>query len=312
MEWKLTLLRSKFARRIFTLFILCALLPVCILALISFRNVSKQLDDEGWAQLHRASRSHGMNVYERLALLDEEFRMIAAELAAGGAPGNLRAEYKLPEDAARQTFAGTLDPEDLRDLATFSHVRVYPDRQHLPGYLAPIGSPGMRSFLVAPILLKGKHSGFLALGYRAETMWNEEDIAQFGQVADQMAVAITNARLLEELEQLNDETLMALARAIDAKSSWTAGHSERVMQLGVQLGRVMGLSEADQKVLFRGGLLHDIGKIGIPGSLLDKAGKLTPEEIRTMNEHVTLGAKILEPIRGFADLIPIVLHHHER
>jgi putative nucleotidyltransferase with HDIG domain len=126
-----------------------------------------------------------------------------------------------------------------------------------------------------------------------------------------VAVALSNVRLLERLDQLNLGTLTALARAIDAKSAWTAGHSERVTQVALSIGRAFGLPENELEVLQRGGLLHDIGKIATPPSILDKPGKLEPEEMRVMQDHVRAGARILEPITGFADILPIVLHHHE-
>ena len=131
------------------------------------------------------------------------------------------------------------------------------------------------------------------------------------QIVDQVAVALSNARLIKELDQFSRGTLVALARAVDAKSPWTAGHSERVTKLAVKIGQAMGLPPKELEVLHRGGLLHDIGKIGTPPSILDKTGKLDEEELRVMRQHVRMGALILEPIPGFADVLPIVLHHHE-
>jgi putative nucleotidyltransferase with HDIG domain len=127
-----------------------------------------------------------------------------------------------------------------------------------------------------------------------------------------MAVALSNAHLIKELDQLSWGTLRALARAIDAKSPWTAGHSERVTSWALKIGRVLGLTEEEIDALHRGGLLHDLGKIGVPPEILDKPGKLTEEETQTMRQHSELGARILEPIAAYADVIPMVLQHHER
>jgi putative nucleotidyltransferase with HDIG domain len=118
--------------------------------------------------------------------------------------------------------------------------------------------------------------------------------------------------LFEELKDLNWSTITTLARTIDAKSPWTAGHSERVSQMSVGIARVMGLPEAELERLYRGGLLHDIGKIGIPISIIDKKGRLTDEEMALMRSHVTIGARILEPLKALEDVIPIVVYHHER
>lgn len=114
------------------------------------------------------------------------------------------------------------------------------------------------------------------------------------------------------LEQLDVGTLIALARAIDAKSAWTAGHSERVTNLALKIGNVMGLPARDLQIMHRGGLLHDIGKIGTPATVLDKPGKLEPEEIQIMRNHVKIGVRILEPVPCFREILPMVAQHHER
>jgi putative nucleotidyltransferase with HDIG domain len=116
---------------------------------------------------------------------------------------------------------------------------------------------------------------------------------------------------VEALEQLDLGTLSALARAIDAKSAWTAGHSERVTHLALRLAHAMGLSPQELQIMHRGGLLHDIGKIGTPPAILDKAGSLEPEEMRIMQDHVKIGVRILEPIPCFREALPIVAQHHE-
>jgi len=116
----------------------------------------------------------------------------------------------------------------------------------------------------------------------------------------------------KRLDQLSQGALTALARAIDAKSEWTAGHSERVTQLGLKLGRVLEISREEQDNLYRGGLLHDIGKIGTPAQIINKNSRLTDQEYNTIREHPRTGLRILEPIKAFADLLPIVGQHHEK
>jgi putative nucleotidyltransferase with HDIG domain len=113
------------------------------------------------------------------------------------------------------------------------------------------------------------------------------------------------------LEQLDLGTLTALARAIDAKSKWTAGHSERVTNLALKMGHAMGLPAKSLEIIHRGGLLHDIGKIGTPLTILDKPGKLEPGEMQIMRDHVNTGVHILEPIPCFREALPIVAQHHE-
>jgi putative nucleotidyltransferase with HDIG domain len=116
---------------------------------------------------------------------------------------------------------------------------------------------------------------------------------------------------IEALEQLDLGTLTALARAIDAKSTWTAGHSERVTNLALQMAQAMGLPAKSLEIMHRGGLLHDIGKIGTPPGILDKPGKLEAEEMQIMQDHVGIGVRILEPIPCFREALPLVAQHHE-
>jgi len=116
----------------------------------------------------------------------------------------------------------------------------------------------------------------------------------------------------EQLHALSVGTLETLARTIDAKSPWTAGHSTRVSAFAVAIGRAMHFDESTLERIRRGGLLHDIGKIGISADILDSPARLTPEQMAIVQQHPVLGARILEPLPHCADLLPMVLQHHER
>ena len=137
-----------------------------------------------------------------------------------------------------------------------------------------------------------------------------DEFEELGESFNMMAEEV--GTLVSELQDLNWSTITTLARTIDAKSPWTAGHSERVSQMSVAIARVMGLGEVELERLYRGGLLHDIGKIAVPITILDKKGSLTDEEWAVMRSHVTIGASILEPLTALEDVLPIVLYHHER
>jgi putative nucleotidyltransferase with HDIG domain len=196
-----------------------------------------------------------------------------------------------------------LSEEELGELAKHREFMFLgPERR--PSYLdVPVfRDGGIRSFL----------AGAITLGYTHDPPVGEEDVVQARQLADQVAVALSNARLLEELDDFNWGALAALAQTVDAKSPWTAGHSQRVTQSSLRVGRKMGLDPEQLDVLHRGGLLHDIGKIGVPAEVLDKPGRLNDEEYAVMKQHVTIGARILKPIAAYAGMIPIVLRHHER
>ncbi len=201
-------------------------------------------------------------------------------------------------------------PEEMQMLRGHPESLLISDGE-VPHYLGPLARRGLKSFLVLPIFLKERLSGIISLGCLAPPAYDQEDLIQARQLADQAAVALSNARLVEELDQLNWGTLTALARTIDANSSWTAGHSERVTTLALKIGQVLGLIPKQLEVLHRAGLLHDIGKIGTPAAILDKQGGLTDEESLLMHAHVLIGGRILEPIAAYAEVIPIVLQHHE-
>jgi putative nucleotidyltransferase with HDIG domain len=137
-------------------------------------------------------------------------------------------------------------------------------------------------------------------------------MAQAKQIANQLAVALTNSQLVDDLEKLAMGTIEALARTVDAKSKWTSGHSERVAEISATIGRNMGLAEKEIESLKRGGLLHDIGKIGISMAILDKPGRLDEKEYAAVCEHPAIGARILEPITAYQDILPMIAQHHEK
>ena len=128
---------------------------------------------------------------------------------------------------------------------------------------------------------------------------------------DERAQKQAMASTVHALEQLDIATVTAFARAIDANSPWTAGHSERVTAMALRIAHTMGLSGKDLQIVHRGGLLHDIGKIGTPSAILNKSGKLELCETEIIQAHVKVGIRILEPIDCFHDLLSVVAQHHE-
>lgn len=116
----------------------------------------------------------------------------------------------------------------------------------------------------------------------------------------------------EQLEKAYLESIETLRHTVEAKDSYTRGHSDRVSAYSVLIGEKMGLPEHDIKTLRIGGLFHDIGKIGVPDSILLKNGKLTDDEYSEIKNHPSIGAHILSNATIFREIIPIVKHHHER
>ncbi len=213
--------------------------------------------------------------------------------------------------AAPVELSGHLHGREIELLHPVSRSLAIERPGAFPPWLAPFESVGA-GLHVFPLRIEGELCGALSLGNSALDVLTDEDLDRARQLTDQIAVALSNARLVSNLEQLSNGTLTALARAVDTKSSWTRGHSERVAISGRLLGRTLGMGEEEQDLLYRGGMLHDIGKIGVPSAILDKPGKLDEREWVLMRSHVEKGARILEPIPGFDEVLPIVWEHHER
>ncbi|MDC7235893.1 MAG: HD domain-containing protein [Spirochaetales bacterium] len=141
---------------------------------------------------------------------------------------------------------------------------------------------------------------------------SEQDKEALEMLADQVGVALRSKIEMEQREELTQGTLLALTRTVDAKSKWTAGHTERVARLSAALARELGLTGDDLQRVRVAALLHDIGKLGIPESILDKPGKLTDEEFDLIKSHPEKGDTIIKDIPGMYDVRKGVRHHHER
>jgi len=119
-------------------------------------------------------------------------------------------------------------------------------------------------------------------------------------------------KLLTESLERADSIVISVANAVEAKDKMTKGHVSRVSYYSEKIGQYFNLSESELETLKRGAILHDIGKIGTPDSILNKPGPLTPEEFEIMKRHPVDGYKILSSLKSFKDIASIVRHHHEK
>ena len=202
--------------------------------------------------------------------------------------------------AATLTTGEPLLRINLRDEPVLSEM----DREHIDA--------GVSSDMYVPIINKGRGVGILYLGSYRVAGFTLEDEHTAARLANQLGIALENARLFSDLEDLVLGVVTALASAIDAKSPWTKGHSERVTEYAVDIAREMGMPVQEIEKLRLAGLLHDIGKIGTFDVILDKPGRLTDEEFELVKKHPDRGCEILSHINQFSDIIPIIRHHHER
>jgi putative nucleotidyltransferase with HDIG domain len=138
------------------------------------------------------------------------------------------------------------------------------------------------------------------------------DSKLLNSIASESAIYLENALLYDDVHGLMMGLLHSLVNAVDAKDTYTCGHSERVALLSRTLAERANLGENFVERVYMAGLLHDVGKIGVPEAVLQKTGRLTPEEFEQIKKHPEIGARILRDIRQIDDIIPGVLHHHER
>ncbi|MBW1974527.1 MAG: response regulator [Deltaproteobacteria bacterium] len=134
------------------------------------------------------------------------------------------------------------------------------------------------------------------------------------QYDELMARVRAQLRLQQAIRDLEDaeNILFFIAKVVEARDAYTEHHTERVAAVAQLLGQKLGLSQRELKVLRRGALLHDIGKVGIPEPILNKPGPLTPEERAEMERHVLIGYEICQPLRTLKEALPIIKHHHEK
>jgi putative nucleotidyltransferase with HDIG domain len=144
--------------------------------------------------------------------------------------------------------------------------------------------------------------------------FTEVDLELLAAIGNQAGVALHRVRLVGEIERLLIDTIRAIAATIDAKDGYTHRHSERVAALSKRIAAEMGMSAAEQETAELAALLHDVGKIAVPDSILNKPGRLTPEEFAEMKKHPAHGARILANIQSpsIVAVVPGVHYHHER
>jgi putative nucleotidyltransferase with HDIG domain len=165
----------------------------------------------------------------------------------------------------------------------------------------------------APMLVHDEIIGLLGIySVDPDRRFSNEDLDHLRLVANHVGTAVLGARLYHDLSDAYDRTLEGWSTALEFRDSDTSGHTLRVAELTEQLSRAIGLSEADIVQIRRGALLHDIGKMAIPDSILRKAGALTNEERAEMMLHTERALEMLEPISFLRPALDIPYCHHER
>jgi putative nucleotidyltransferase with HDIG domain len=185
-------------------------------------------------------------------------------------------------------------------------------KDRLYNYPHIVKREGVRSLLVVPLVEKEKILGTLSVYSPQSNHYNQEDVNLLSMFASQATIAISNARLFEQVHSNYTNTIRVLANTLDAKDNYTYGHSERVMEHALNIAEELGLPPEEKESLQYASYLHDLGKIVIDSDILHKPGKLTEEEWNQITKHPEIGARIIEQISFLSNLVPIILHHHAK
>ena len=202
-------------------------------------------------------------------------------------------------------------------------------RNRIPCDALPPGCAGLHSYMAVPVTRQEVLYGWLVALNRnqraagaisgesnrallpGEDEFGTEEAGLLHAAARALASHARNAQLFREKELLLIGVMRALINAIDAKDTYTWGHSDRVALMAKRLGEQLQLDYLECERLYTAGLLHDVGKIGIPDSILQKAGPLTDEEFKEIKKHPEIGYAILQHLQQLSYVLPGVLHHHE-
>ncbi|MCL4559725.1 MAG: HD domain-containing protein [Chloroflexi bacterium] len=247
-------------------------------------------------------------------------------LALSGA--NRAAVYAYnPENQITQLWSQGLSSSGLAHLLAHLHAEPVPsgNNQRDPWFSsnladAPQDQPwkelvdaeGIQAMAICPITYDQRVLASVDCYYDQPHTWSEDEKEALEVFSLQAAAALENTRLYQELDDIYSQTVLSLARTINARDAYTAEHSRRLASWAEATARMFNLSPKDIQTIRWAAMLHDIGKIGIPDSILRKAGPLSDEEWEVMKRHPEMGADIIAPLKSLRPVTPIVRAHQEK
>jgi HD-GYP domain-containing protein (c-di-GMP phosphodiesterase class II) len=230
---------------------------------------------------------------------DNHVNMVAVRTRDGGATGSVTLSRTVVNDVLEKGISAYTD-DALADERYGAGESIVRQR--------------IRSVMCAPMRTTEEILGVLYVDSQTVREFSEAELELLAAVGNQAGIALHRARLMAEVERLFLDVMKAIASIIDAKDGYTHKHSERVAAFGVRLAQQLGFDADSRSVVELSGLLHDVGKIGVPDAILNKPGKLTDSEFKEMRLHPLHGARILSNIQSqkVVSLLPGVKYHHER
>ncbi|MBN2205434.1 MAG: HD domain-containing protein [Thermoleophilia bacterium] len=201
----------------------------------------------------------------------------------------------------------------LRHVLASAQPVCLPHPQGETSPLAPdIAADDAGSLMAVPLICGGRVTGALAVGARERREFSQRDTGVLSTIAAQVAVSVENAANYRKLEESYLATISALASAMEANDEYTADHAETIARMAVVVGAELGFDEAELRRLRCAGLLHDIGKIGIPLPVLHKDSVLSAADAARMAEHTIIGERIVSQAEYLRPVAPLVRASHER
>jgi putative nucleotidyltransferase with HDIG domain len=181
-----------------------------------------------------------------------------------------------------------------------------------PAEHALLEEMGFRALMMTPLVMGGKAVGLVELYDVNDRVFTHDDMRFCRLLCDQAGIVLGTASLAERLEEQHLATVGALAAALEAKDAYTGNHAQTIAEFALSVGEELGLSGRELRATRMGALLHDVGKIGIPESILNKPGPLTDDEFTVMKRHTVIGADIISGIPGMEEVVGLVRSSHER
>ncbi len=265
--------------------------PATILSLSTQKAVELLDGQKGMLLLHREHRGFVLGAKE--GLLRDEESYVQTFLARHN-------DTLTPLAETPRTFSFTLREPS------------YPDARTTEALEELLAGTFTRSVMFSPLVLKGSLTGYLVVMFSETRGFSDDELQFIEGFAAQLSLVLYNARLLGEVKNLTLRTVEALSLALDSRTPYTQGHSERVSRVALAVGKELGLSPKELKRLHYASLLHDIGKIRVNDEPYSKQGRLSPDEIESLKRLPELSGQIVKPIAFFEDVIPLIYHHKER
>lgn len=194
-------------------------------------------------------------------------------------------------------------PTYIPDLSHENILGNYENRFLIKGY---------KTLLLIPLLSRGDLKGLIAIGSKRASSFLPQHCYIAQRLANQLSIALTDMELVKETEDMLFGIVDSLVTALDAKSPWTHGHSRRVGEVAVEIGKALMLDQKQISELQLAGLFHDIGKIGTYDVILNKPGKLSADEVKLVKNHPGKTHEILSPIKKMKNVSEAAMHHHEK